>query len=103
MNKHKQSSYSQVSLLIQVLLSTQNIFITSMALSDLHLCIFTIPFTLLDILKIWHIEETFTMVIEVSEQGYFVICSKGRKGYFYHIYLVQASGDSNKWGEFPML
>ena len=47
---------------IKVLLTSQNIFITTLAISNLFLCIFTIPFTLFDILKIWHIQYDINMV-----------------------------------------
>ena len=47
---------------LQVLLSAQSIFITNMAISDLLLCMFTIPLTLLDILKIWHIQFNYAVV-----------------------------------------
>ena len=39
---------------VQVLLTSQNIFIANLALSDLLLCTFTMPLTLLDLLnKYW--------------------------------------------------
>jgi hypothetical protein len=46
----------------QVLLTTQNIFITNLAISDLLMCIFTIPITLMDILKYWPDGDNFLLV-----------------------------------------
>ena len=45
-----------------MLLTTQNIFITNLAISDLLMCIFTIPITLMDILKYWPDGDNFQLV-----------------------------------------
>ena len=47
-----------VEIFIQVLLTTRNIFIAILALSDLLLCTFTMPLTLMDIItKYWAFGE----------------------------------------------
>ena len=47
-----------VKIFLQVLLTTRNIFIAILALSDLLLCAFTMPLTLMDIItKYWAFGE----------------------------------------------
>ena len=59
-----------INIFLQVLLTTRNIFIAILAFSDLLLCTFTMPLTLMDIItKFWAFGED--LVIKVgSSRGF---------------------------------
>ena len=56
-----------VTTMVQVMLTTRNVFIANLAVSDLLLCTFTMPLTLLDLLtKYWPLGPDMDTVILVA-------------------------------------